>query len=195
MAQEIADETRSSCVRRDCPDRRGRRERVRRRRSPRRRRPRPPPAAGAAAHDDADAAAASAAAAARARRRAPRPRTRSSRKSLDELNAKKPLPTSSSTSTRSRFATTRKPALQKDADWMKRWTSTKVMVEGHGDSRGTAEYNLALGERRAAAVRDYLVSLGVAADRRHRSSARARKQPSAPRRTRPAGSRTAAATS
>ena len=39
------------------------------------------------------------------------------------------------------------------------------MVEGHADSRGTAEYNLALGERRDTAVRDYLVSLGVTADR------------------------------
>ena len=39
------------------------------------------------------------------------------------------------------------------------------MVEGHADSRGTAEYNLALGERRAAAVRDYLVNLGIGADR------------------------------
>ena len=45
---------------------------------------------------------------------------------------------------------------------MKKWTTTKVMVEGHADSRGTNEYNLALGERRADAVRDYLVSLGVA---------------------------------
>ena len=39
------------------------------------------------------------------------------------------------------------------------------MVEGHADSRGTNEYNLALGERRADAARDYLVSLGLAADR------------------------------
>ena len=39
------------------------------------------------------------------------------------------------------------------------------MVEGHGDERGSAEYNLALGERRAAAVRAYLVNLGVANDR------------------------------
>ena len=39
------------------------------------------------------------------------------------------------------------------------------MIEGHADSRGTAEYNLALGERRAAAVRDYLVNLGLGADR------------------------------
>jgi len=58
-----------------------------------------------------------------------------------------------------------KPVLQKNADWMKKWTSTKVMVEGHADSRGTSEYNLALGERRAAAVRDYLVNLGIATDR------------------------------
>ena len=39
------------------------------------------------------------------------------------------------------------------------------MVEGHADARGTNEYNLALGERRAAAARDYLVSLGIPADR------------------------------
>ncbi|HXE80268.1 MAG TPA: peptidoglycan-associated lipoprotein Pal [Vicinamibacterales bacterium] len=56
-------------------------------------------------------------------------------------------------------------ALQKNADWLKRWMSVRVTIEGHCDSRGTTEYNLALGERRAAAVRDYLVSLGVAADR------------------------------
>ena len=48
---------------------------------------------------------------------------------------------------------------------MKRWPSTKVLVEGHCDSRGSAEYNLALGDRRSTAVRDYLVSLGVAGDR------------------------------
>jgi peptidoglycan-associated lipoprotein len=55
--------------------------------------------------------------------------------------------------------------LQKNADWMKRWTSTRVTVEGHCDERGTAEYNLALGERRANAVKQYLISLGVPADR------------------------------
>jgi peptidoglycan-associated lipoprotein len=48
---------------------------------------------------------------------------------------------------------------------MKKWTSTQVQIEGHCDSRGTSEYNLALGERRAAAVKDYLVSLGVPAER------------------------------
>jgi len=55
--------------------------------------------------------------------------------------------------------------LQKHLAWLKRWSSTKIAVEGHADSRGTNEYNLALTERRAAAVRDYLVSLGLAADR------------------------------
>ena len=58
-----------------------------------------------------------------------------------------------------------RPVVQKNSEWMKRWTSTQVMIEGHADSRGTAEYNLALGERRAAAVRDYLVSLGIPAAR------------------------------
>lgn len=58
-----------------------------------------------------------------------------------------------------------KATLQKNGEWMKRWTSTKVTIEGHADNRGTNEYNLALGERRAAAVRDYMVGLGVAADR------------------------------
>jgi peptidoglycan-associated lipoprotein len=42
---------------------------------------------------------------------------------------------------------------------------TRVSVEGHADQRGTNEYNLALGERRAKAVMDYLVSLGIAANR------------------------------
>ena len=56
-------------------------------------------------------------------------------------------------------------ALQKNAEYLKRWTSTRILIEGHADSRGTNEYNIALGERRAAAVRDYLVGLGIAAAR------------------------------
>jgi len=55
--------------------------------------------------------------------------------------------------------------LQKNADWMRRWTTTRVSIEGHADARGTNEYNLALGDRRARAVQDYMVSLGIAADR------------------------------
>ena len=55
--------------------------------------------------------------------------------------------------------------IQKNSEYLKRRMSTKIMVEGHADPRGTNEYNLALAERRAGAVRDYLVSLGIAADR------------------------------
>jgi peptidoglycan-associated lipoprotein len=56
-------------------------------------------------------------------------------------------------------------ALQKNAEWMKRWSGTQVTVEGHCDSRGSAEYNLALGTRRAESVKDYLVGLGIPAAR------------------------------
>jgi peptidoglycan-associated lipoprotein len=53
--------------------------------------------------------------------------------------------------------------LQKNADLLKKFDFIKVTVEGHCDERGSVEYNLALGERRAKAAYDYLVSLGVAA--------------------------------
>jgi peptidoglycan-associated lipoprotein len=88
-----------------------------------------------------------------------------SRKTLEQLNAEKPLSDVFFDLDQSQIRDDARPILQKDADWMKRWTSTKVTVEGHGDSRGSAEYNLALGDRRASSVRDYLVSLGIAADR------------------------------
>lgn len=55
--------------------------------------------------------------------------------------------------------------LQKNADILRRRTGVRVMIEGHADSRGTNEYNLALGERRASAARDYIVSLGIPAAR------------------------------
>ena len=55
--------------------------------------------------------------------------------------------------------------LDKNAQSMKRWSSIRISVEGHCDNRGTAEYNLGLGERRAKAVRDYLATLGVGGDR------------------------------
>jgi peptidoglycan-associated lipoprotein len=55
--------------------------------------------------------------------------------------------------------------LAKNADALKKFDFLRVTVEGHCDERGTVEYNLALGERRARAAYDYLVSLGVPADR------------------------------
>jgi peptidoglycan-associated lipoprotein len=55
--------------------------------------------------------------------------------------------------------------LEKHALWLQGHRDTKVTIEGHCDERGTVEYNLALGEQRARAARDYLASLGVAGER------------------------------
>jgi peptidoglycan-associated lipoprotein len=55
--------------------------------------------------------------------------------------------------------------LSKTADFLKNYPQIKVTVEGHCDERGSTEYNLALGDRRANAVKQYLVSLGISADR------------------------------
>jgi peptidoglycan-associated lipoprotein len=55
--------------------------------------------------------------------------------------------------------------LAKNANWMLRYTTVLILVEGHCDERNTREYNLALGDRRSNAVRDYLISLGVDATR------------------------------
>ena len=55
--------------------------------------------------------------------------------------------------------------LQRQAAWLGKYPSVRVTIEGHCDERGTREYNLALGARRANAVKEYLVSLGVSAGR------------------------------
>ena len=52
-----------------------------------------------------------------------------------------------------------------NATWQKKYSSMQFTIEGHTDERGTAQYNLALGDRRANAAKDYLVSLGVDASR------------------------------
>jgi peptidoglycan-associated lipoprotein len=87
------------------------------------------------------------------------------RKTVDQLNAEKPLGDVFFDLDKSEIRTDARPALQVDADWMKKWTTTQVVVEGHADSRGSSEYNLALGTRRANTVKEYLVSLGVPANR------------------------------
>ncbi|MBU6373018.1 MAG: peptidoglycan-associated lipoprotein Pal [Alphaproteobacteria bacterium] len=55
--------------------------------------------------------------------------------------------------------------LDKQAAWLRTYQSVRIRIEGNADERGTREYNLALGARRAAAVKDYLVSLGVSTTR------------------------------
>ena len=87
------------------------------------------------------------------------------RKTVEQLNAERPLAEVFFDFDMSVVRPDAQPILQKNADYLRRWPSVRVSVEGHADSRGTNEYNLALGERRAAAVRDYMVSLGIAGDR------------------------------
>lgn len=58
-----------------------------------------------------------------------------------------------------------KGTLQRQATWLARYPGVRVTIEGHCDERGTREYNLALGARRANAVKEYLVSLGVSSAR------------------------------
>ena len=55
--------------------------------------------------------------------------------------------------------------LDRQAAWLKQYPDVIVTIEGHADERGTREYNLALGDRRANAVKNYLVALGVGSDR------------------------------
>jgi peptidoglycan-associated lipoprotein len=62
---------------------------------------------------------------------------------------------------RSNVRADQRPVLQRQAEWMGRFPEVRVQVEGHTDERGTREYNLALGQRRANATRDALVAGGV----------------------------------
>jgi len=87
------------------------------------------------------------------------------RKSLEDLNAEKPLGDVFFAFDASDLSDMARTTLQRNADWMKRWPSAKVTIEGHCDGRGTSEYNIALGDRRARAVASYLASLGIGSDR------------------------------
>jgi peptidoglycan-associated lipoprotein len=83
------------------------------------------------------------------------------KKTVDQLNAERPLANIFFDYDQATIRDDARPALQKNAEWLKRWSGTQITVEGHCDSRGSAEYNLALGTRRAEAVKTYLESLGV----------------------------------
>jgi len=87
------------------------------------------------------------------------------KKTVADLNAERPLADVFFEYDVAELTDASRATLQKNADYLKRWPSTRVQIEGHADSRGTNEYNMALGERRAAVVRDYLVSLGIPAAR------------------------------
>jgi peptidoglycan-associated lipoprotein len=85
--------------------------------------------------------------------------------SLDDLNKNSPLKPVYYELDSSDLSSEAQRALNDNAALMKKYASWTVTIEGHCDERGTAEYNLALGERRAITARAYLVSLGIPADR------------------------------
>ncbi|HEY6359635.1 MAG TPA: peptidoglycan-associated lipoprotein Pal [Vicinamibacterales bacterium] len=86
-------------------------------------------------------------------------------RSLDDLNRESPFRPVFFALDESDLDDMGRRTAQSNADLLKKYQSWVVTVEGHCDERGTAEYNLALGERRAVAVKTYLVSLGIAPDR------------------------------
>ena len=85
--------------------------------------------------------------------------------SLDDLNRNSPLKPVFFEYDSDELTPEALRTLDDNAGVLKRYASWSVTIEGHCDERGTAEYNLALGERRAVAARAYLVSLGIPADR------------------------------
>jgi peptidoglycan-associated lipoprotein len=85
--------------------------------------------------------------------------------SIDEINRNSPLKPVFFGLDESEVDAAGQRALEANAEVLKKYPSWQISLEGHADERGTAEYNLALGERRAVAARNYLISLGVAADR------------------------------
>jgi len=87
------------------------------------------------------------------------------RKSLAELNDEHPLADAFFDYDKNSLRDDARTALQQDATWLAKWPQTKIRIDGHCDERGSAEYNLALGDRRAIEARDYLSSLGIRSDR------------------------------
>lgn len=85
--------------------------------------------------------------------------------SIDDLNRNSPLKPVFYDLDSSDVSPAGQKALDENAALLKRYATWAVTIEGHCDERGTAEYNLALGERRAVNARAYLVSLGISADR------------------------------
>ena len=85
--------------------------------------------------------------------------------SLDDLNRNSPLKPVFFELDQSDVSPVGQKVLDENATLLKRYSGWAITIEGHCDERGTAEYNLALGERRAVAARAYLVAQGISADR------------------------------
>ncbi len=87
------------------------------------------------------------------------------KQTLEEVNAEKPLAMIHFDFDKYFIREDAKSVLENNAVWMKKFKSAKILIEGHCDERGTEEYNMALGEKRAKSAMDYIISLGVSADR------------------------------
>jgi peptidoglycan-associated lipoprotein len=87
------------------------------------------------------------------------------KKSLEDMNTEAPLGMIHFDFDKYFIRDDAKPVLGANAEWLKKFSTIKILIEGHCDERGTEEYNLALGERRAKSAFDYLVSLGISPDR------------------------------
>jgi len=88
-----------------------------------------------------------------------------SSKDLDDINKNSPFQPVFFAYDQAEVSPEGQQVLNSNAEILKKYPTWVITIEGHSDERGTAEYNLALGERRALAARSYLVSLGVPADR------------------------------
>lgn len=86
-------------------------------------------------------------------------------KSLEEINREMPLRMVNFDYDKYFVRDDAKSILDVNAVWMKKYTILKVLIEGHCDERGTEDYNLALGEKRAKSAMDYLISLGIVPER------------------------------
>jgi peptidoglycan-associated lipoprotein len=95
----------------------------------------------------------------------PQPEDTIANRSLDDLNRDSPFQPVFFGLDSSDLDDSGRRTAQANADLLKKYPTWVVTVEGHADERGTPEYNLALGERRAVAVKTYLVSLGIPPDR------------------------------
>lgn len=86
-------------------------------------------------------------------------------KSLEEINKEAPMKMIHFDFDRYFIRDDAKLVLEENANWLNKLKSVKILIEGHCDERGTEEYNLALGEKRAKSTLDYLVSLGISQER------------------------------
>jgi peptidoglycan-associated lipoprotein len=86
-------------------------------------------------------------------------------KSVEQINMEKPLGTIYFDYDKALVRDDAKPTLEKNASWLNKFRTIRILIEGHCDERGTEEYNLALGEKRAKSAQDYLLTMGIGSDR------------------------------